>query len=226
MSITWSRPAHDDVVDDLLRVADQLRGDVAGLLGLDRARHRAGQHHAVADAFDLHARQRLTQRRTHAVEVALHRDVIGGDLLAVGAEEHDVGLADLCADDIGALGRADHRIGNLGIGHQHVLDLARQVDDGGFADAERQEARPRRRDRRDRCHIEIRCLHRRLVADRRICGADDLGGCEEPQDQHRPRPERARAIPPNAHAGPIIPVVHHVPITSVTSVAAPARRSE
>jgi hypothetical protein len=39
---------------------------------------------AVADAVDLDVgvRQRLLQRGAHAVEVALDRDVIGGDLLA------------------------------------------------------------------------------------------------------------------------------------------------
>ena len=83
----------------------------------------------------------LLQRGAHAVEVALDRDVIGGDLLAGGIEEHDVGLADRGADDVGALRRTDHRIGDLGIGDQHVLDVARQVDDDGLADAERQEAR-------------------------------------------------------------------------------------
>ena len=107
---------------------DQPRGDVAGLLGLDRARYRAGQDDAVADAFDLDSRQRLPQRGAHAVEVALDRDVVGGDLLAVGVEEHDVGLADRGADDVGALRRADHGVGDLGIGDQHVLDVARQVD--------------------------------------------------------------------------------------------------
>ena len=81
-------------VDDLVGAANQPRGEIAGLLGLDRARYRAGQHHAVADAFDLDSRQRLLQRGAHAVEVALDRDVIGRDLLAVGIEKHDVGLAD------------------------------------------------------------------------------------------------------------------------------------
>ena len=47
--------AHDDRVDDLFGAADQPRGEVAGLLGLDRARYRAGQNDAVADALDLDA---------------------------------------------------------------------------------------------------------------------------------------------------------------------------
>ena len=136
--------AHHDGVDDLVGAADQPRRDVAGLLRLDRARHRAGQDHAVADALDLHAGQGLPERRADAVEVALDRDVVGGDLLAVGVEEHDVGLADRGADDVGALRRADHGVGDLGIGDQHVLGFARQVDDDGLADAERKEARPDR----------------------------------------------------------------------------------
>ncbi len=85
--------------------------------------------------------QRGLERGAQAVEVALDGDVVGGDLLAGGIEEHDVGLADRGADDVGALRRADDGIGDLGIRHQHVLDVARQVDDHGFADAEREKAR-------------------------------------------------------------------------------------
>ena len=51
------------------------------------------------------------------------------ELPAFGVEEIDVGLADRDADDVGAARRADHRVGDLGIGHQHVLDVAGQVDD-------------------------------------------------------------------------------------------------
>src|SRR5204863_6983723 len=105
--------ANHDRVDDLVGPANQPRGDFAGLLGFDRARHRAGQHHAVADAVDLDSRHRLPQRGAHAVEVTLDRDVVGSDLLAVGIEKHDVGLADRTADDIGALRGTNDGIGDL-----------------------------------------------------------------------------------------------------------------
>ena len=49
---------------------------------------------AVADAFDLNSRQRLPERGAHAIQIALDRDVIGRDLLAVGIEKHHIGLAD------------------------------------------------------------------------------------------------------------------------------------
>ena len=130
--------ADGDGVDDLVGAAHQARGEITGLLGLDRARYRAGEDDAVADAFDLNSRQRLPERGAHAIQIALDRDVIGRDLLAVGIEEHDVGLADRRADDVGALRRAHHGVGDLGIGDQHVLDVARQVDNHGFSDAERQ----------------------------------------------------------------------------------------
>lgn len=39
----------------------------------------------------------------HAIQIAFDRDVIGRDLLAIGIEEHDVGLAHRRADDVGAL---------------------------------------------------------------------------------------------------------------------------
>ena len=113
---------------------------------------RPGQHDAVADALDLDIGVRcdLPERGAHAVEVAGDGDVIGGDLAAGGVEEHDVGLADRGADDIGALRRADHGVGDLGIADQHVLDLARQVDHDRLADAERQEARVHGAGRRGR----------------------------------------------------------------------------
>ncbi len=62
-------------------------------------------------------------------------------MLARGIEEHDIGLTDRCANDIGALRRADHGGRNLRIGDQHILDVARQIDHDGFADAKREEAR-------------------------------------------------------------------------------------
>ena len=74
-------------------------------------------------------RQRLLERRADAVEVARHRDIEADDLLAVGIEEEHVGLADRDADDVGAARGADDRVGDLRVGHQHVLDVARQVDD-------------------------------------------------------------------------------------------------
>jgi hypothetical protein len=86
-------------------------------------------------------RNGLADRGANAVQVAGHRDVVGGDLLARGIEEHDVGLADRGADDIGALGRANDGVGDLGIGDQHILDVAGQVDDDGLADAEREGSR-------------------------------------------------------------------------------------
>jgi hypothetical protein len=44
----------------------------------------------------------LLDHRADAVEIARHRDVETGDLLAIGIEEKDVGLALLDADDVGA----------------------------------------------------------------------------------------------------------------------------
>jgi hypothetical protein len=50
-------------------------------------------------------------------------------------------LADRRADDIGALRRTHDGVGDLGIGDQHVLDVTRQIDHDGFADAEREVSR-------------------------------------------------------------------------------------
>ena len=190
--------ADGDGVDDLVGAADQPRGEVAGLLGFDRARYRAGQDHAFADAIDLDSRQRLPQGRPHAVEVALDRDVVGADLLAVGVEKHHVGLADRSADDIGALRRANDGIGDLGIGHQYVLHFARQIDDHRFADAERKKACLDRADGR--------CRHRILAGipgqflgqflvdlgryDRHQRAERQRGDGRKQQGPHRSRPHR------------------------------------
>src|SRR6185369_3339344 len=76
--------ANGDAVDHLFRSADQPRREIAGLLHVDRVRYRTRQHHAVVDAFNLDVGigQDLPQGGADAVEVALDRDVIGGDLLA------------------------------------------------------------------------------------------------------------------------------------------------
>jgi len=95
----------------------------------------------IAQALGLNSRRRqhLFQRRAYAVEIALDRDVVGGELLAVGAKEYDVGLTDRRADNISAMRRANDGVCNLRIGDQHILDVIRQIDHDGFADAERQE---------------------------------------------------------------------------------------
>ena len=182
-SITWSRPRTAIELTTLSVAAHEAGGDVGGLLRLDRACRGAGQYHAVADAIDqdVRIRQRLLQRGAHAVEVALDRDVVGRDLRARGIEEDDVGLADRGADDIGALGRADHGVGDLRIGDQHVLDLPRQVDHDRFADPERNEPRVHLSvggDRRGgaivaRHHRRQRRIERERSHGRKRQGADD-----------------------------------------------------
>ena len=151
LSMTWSRPRTVMPLTTLLPSPTSRGGDdrrpAATSVGLATD---AGQHDAVAEALDADVaiRQRLLERGAHAVEVARDRDVEAGDLPAFGVEEVDVGLADRDADDVGAARRADDRVGDLGIGDQHVLDVARQVDDDRFADAERDELRCRCRRRR------------------------------------------------------------------------------
>src|SRR5215510_9363545 len=132
---------HVDVVDHLLAVIHEARGDVERLVRFDRARDVAGQHDAVAEGLDIDVQtgQRLLDRGAQSVEIALHRDVETGELLALGVEEEHAGLSDRGADDVGAAGRADDCVGDLRIGHQHVLDVARQVDHHRLADAERDE---------------------------------------------------------------------------------------
>ena len=138
-------PVHGDAVDHLGAGADQARGDVIGLLRVGRVCRRAGEHDAIADAFDADVgiRQRPLECGAHAIQVARHGDVEAGDLPAVGIEEEDIGLPDLDADHVNAARGADHRIGDIGIGHQHVLDVGRQVDGDRFADTEPDGARGR-----------------------------------------------------------------------------------
>ena len=102
----------------------------------------------------------LLERGAHAVEIAGDRDVETGDLLAVGVEEEDVGLPDRDADHVDAARGADDRIGDLGIGDQHILDVGRQIDRDRLADAERNESR---------CGLARRHLdHRHMRVGRRL----------------------------------------------------------
>jgi hypothetical protein len=87
--------------------------------------------------------QRLPDRRAHAVEVARHRDIETGDLPPVAVEKIDVGLPDLAADQISAAGRTDDRVGDLGIGDQHIANVAREVDHDRFPDADGDKTRGR-----------------------------------------------------------------------------------
>jgi len=69
-----------------------------------------------------------------AVEVARDRNIETGDLLALGVEEIHVGLA----TELPMMNaRRDDRttaFGDLRIGDQHVLDVARQIDNDRFTD--------------------------------------------------------------------------------------------
>lgn len=64
------------------------------------------------------------------------RDLEAGHLHPSGIEKDDVGLSGEVADDVSAARRADHDVGGLGIGHQHVLDVARKIVDERLADPE------------------------------------------------------------------------------------------
>ena len=134
--------AHDDGVDDLARRnilaagPQQAAGDILGLLRLLRTGYAAGEDDAVADALhgDVGIGQNLMNGLADAVEVADDRNVETGDLLALGIEEVHVGLAHRAADEECAPRRPHHGVGDLGIGDQHILDVARQIDNDRFAD--------------------------------------------------------------------------------------------
>ena len=139
-------PAHGDAVDHGLGAADELGGDLEGLLRFGRAGGGAGEHHGLfADALDadVGVGHRLLERGAHAVQVARHGDIEAGDLATLRVEEEDVGLPDLDADHVDAARRAHDGIGDGRVGDQHVLDVGRQVDGDRLADAERDEARCR-----------------------------------------------------------------------------------
>ncbi len=143
--------ANDDGIDDLAagrnRIgatdAEQPRRNIIGLLRFGLARRRAGKHDAVADALDLDIgiRQHLRDSLAHAVEIARHRNIKAADLLAVGIEEKHISLPGRHADDVGAARRSHDGVGDLGIGNQHVANVARQIDNDRLADAERQRLR-------------------------------------------------------------------------------------
>jgi len=76
-----------DAVDDLVGNRPPRREIAAccASIGLD---YRAGQHQLFADAFrsGFRVRQRLLQCCAHAVEIALDRDVVRGDLLPAASK--------------------------------------------------------------------------------------------------------------------------------------------
>jgi hypothetical protein len=96
-SITWSRPR---TVIELTTLSAPPTSRAARSPACCAS---TGQHHAVTDAFDLNSRQSLLQRGAHAIEIAFDGDVVCRDLLARRIEEHDVGLTDRRADDVGAM---------------------------------------------------------------------------------------------------------------------------
>ncbi len=126
-------------VDHLLLVADQLGGDVDGLLCLERRHDLAGHDDGIGDRAHLDAGmgQRRTQGLAQADQVAADLDVVGGDLSPLGIEEEDIGLADRNADQEGAAGRAHDGIGDGRIGDDDVTGVTRQFDGQRLADTER-----------------------------------------------------------------------------------------
>ena len=139
--------ANDDGIHDLaaLRNADLVGivehpdRDIVSLLRLRGIRHGTGEDNALADAFgiDIGIGDRLLDRGTQAVEIALHGNIEAGDLLACRVEEENVGLTDGNTDDVGTARRSHHRIGDLRIGDQDVFDIARQIDHRRLAGAQR-----------------------------------------------------------------------------------------
>ena len=71
-----------------------------------------------------------------AGDVALDGEIEADDLLAVRAEDEDVGLADALAEQIDAACRARDRIGDGRVGDQYVVGIGRQIDDDRFVEAE------------------------------------------------------------------------------------------
>ena len=71
-----------------------------------------------------------------AGDVALDGEIEADDLLAVRAEDEDVGLADRLAEQVDAPRRARHRIGDGRVGDQDVVGVGRQVDDDRLVEAE------------------------------------------------------------------------------------------
>ena len=71
-----------------------------------------------------------------AGNVALDSEIEADDLLAVGAEDEDVGFADALAEQIDAACRACDRIGHGRIGDQYVVGIGRQIDHDRLVEAE------------------------------------------------------------------------------------------
>ena len=124
-------PPNRKAVYDLRFAADEPRSDVESMLRFGGAGCRSGKHHAVrSDTLDVNVgiRHRLLERRAHAIEVTRHGNIKSSDLLTVGIEKENARLPDRDTDHVDPPRRPDHRVGNLGIGNEHVLDIGGKVD--------------------------------------------------------------------------------------------------
>ena len=118
--------------------AHEDRRQVGRALGIERRFHRSGQHDVVVEQFDgdVGVRDEAPEIVLEAGNVALDGEIEADDLLAVRAEDEDVGFADALAEQIDAACRAGDRIGDRGIGDQYVVGVGRQVDDDRLVEAE------------------------------------------------------------------------------------------
>ncbi len=151
--------------------------DIEGLLGFHRgSRHAPESIDAVSDALDLDipvgnmlvSAPRATPLRSRVTAMSKP-----AELRPSASKKKTLVCPTATPMTIGAARGADDGIGDLGVGDQHVLDVARQVDDHGLADSERDE---------ERAGIEADEFDhaRRRLGGRRICGRRICGRLARP----------------------------------------------
>jgi hypothetical protein len=115
---------------------DERLGDVHGLRCIRGVGNMPDQQDRVAGRLDLDlgARKGRAQGLAQDVEVAPNRDFQRRDLLAVAIHGKDRSGTVGHADDEELAGRTHHGIGDAGVGHEHFLGVAGQIDDQRLAD--------------------------------------------------------------------------------------------
>ncbi len=129
-----------DIPGGRLTALEEGGGELFRLRRILRRADASGQHDVIGD--DLHLDVRFRQEPAKVLlepgNIALDCHVQADDLLPMGSEDEDVGLADSLAEKIDTTGSPRHRVSHAWVGDQNVVGVGRQIDNQGLVEAELQ----------------------------------------------------------------------------------------
>ncbi len=109
---------------------EECLGKLFGARRILRRANCAGHDDVVGNDLDIDVgvRDEALDIGLQSGNVAFDLEVEAHDLLPIGAEDEDIGLADRLAEEIDAARGARHGIGHLRIGNENIMRIRRQVD--------------------------------------------------------------------------------------------------